>query len=128
MAILAVELSEALTEFIDREVTSGGFHDRGEFVRVILALRMLESEGKDKECECFLHRGKPIMTAAQEARFEKSLLLAQEEFERGECSTHQPGDARRMLEQLLRQRKEFAEQPGSQRALNGHTDVAACQG
>lgn len=113
MAILTVELTDALTEFIDREVASDGFHDRAEFVRVILALRMLESQGKDRECECFMYRGKPIMTAAQEARLENSLLLAQEEFERGECSTHHPGDARRMLEQLLRQRKEFAEQPGS---------------
>ena len=93
MALLTIETSDEIEQFIDDQVAARGFENRSEYVRVTLALRMLESEDKDLDSDCFMYRGKPIMTREQEFRFTRSMLATDEELERGECSVFQIGRA-----------------------------------
>jgi Arc/MetJ-type ribon-helix-helix transcriptional regulator len=90
MATLSIELPDSMLEFVDREIRAGRFKDRSTLVQRLIGAAM---------------QGAPVLAPDQIKRFEPLILEALDEEERGEVSEWTPGDARKMLDEIMERRK-----------------------
>jgi Arc/MetJ-type ribon-helix-helix transcriptional regulator len=93
MAILTIEITEAMLEFIDREIALGFYKDRIEFIETLIEAEMRECDVSEIAPDCYLTGGKIIFAnEEQRERFEQKLETALDEHERGDTFAHQKGD------------------------------------
>ena len=90
MASLSIEIPDSMLEFVDQEVRAGRFKDRSTLVQRLIGAAM---------------NGNQALTQEQKKRFEPLILAAIEEEERGDVLEWTPGDARKMLNEIIERRK-----------------------
>ena len=83
MTTLTIEITEDIKEFVDRRVASGSFKDSNSVVLALFHAALL---------------------AERRNEIDQKLLEAMDEIDRGECTPWQPGDARKLLDEITRQR------------------------
>jgi Arc/MetJ-type ribon-helix-helix transcriptional regulator len=99
MATLTIEIPNGMLSFIDREVASGHYSDRGDFVRELLVLAMYDRE---HEPDCYLKDGKiTFASEEQRERLEKKLEEALDDLDRGNVTRWTRGDCARIGREYL---------------------------
>ncbi len=83
MATLTIELPDTMKDYVDREVGAGRFKDSSALVQMLIADAIR------------------IQTRNQ---IDDALLEAVAQIDRGECTPWQPGEDRKLLEEMIRQR------------------------
>lgn len=83
MATMTIEITDSMKEYVDRKVASGGFNSSSDVMQRLLNL---------------------AMRAEVREQVEKDLLEAIDDIDRGDCAPWQPGEHRKLLQELLRQR------------------------
>lgn len=83
MATLNVEITEPMKQYVDRQIASGGFKNESAVVRALFDVAILGQKRQEVD---------------------QMLLVAVDQIERGECSPWQPGESKKMLDEIIRQR------------------------
>jgi Arc/MetJ-type ribon-helix-helix transcriptional regulator len=83
MATLTIEITDDMKKYVDRQIAKGGFKDGSAVVHALLNVALV---------------------AERRAEIDQKLLEAVDQVERGECAPWQPGDARKLLQEIVRQR------------------------
>jgi Arc/MetJ-type ribon-helix-helix transcriptional regulator len=84
MATLTIEITDTMKEYVDRKTVTGGFKDSSAFVQALIDIAIL---------------------AETRAHVDQALLEAVDQVERGECIPWEPGESRRLLHEMIRQRR-----------------------
>ncbi len=84
MATLTIEITDDMKKYVDRQIAKGGFKDGSAVMHA------------DLQCRRFV--------AEKRAEIDQKLLEAIDEIERGECAPWQPGDASKLLQEIVRER------------------------
>jgi Arc/MetJ-type ribon-helix-helix transcriptional regulator len=83
MVTLAVEITDTMKKYVDRKIQSGDFRDSSAVVQALFNAA-LRAEARNQ--------------------IDEKLLEAVDQIERGEFAPWQPGEGRRLLQEMTRQR------------------------
>jgi Arc/MetJ-type ribon-helix-helix transcriptional regulator len=83
MATLTIEITDDMKKYVDRQIAKGGFKDGSAVVHALFNVALV---------------------AEKRAEIDQKLLEAIDEIERGECAPWQPGDASKLLQEIVRER------------------------
>ena len=83
METMTIELTDSMKDYVNRKVAAGGFKDGSAVVQALVSVAIL---------------------AETRGEIDQKLLEAVDQIERGECAPWQPGEGRRLLQEMIRQR------------------------
>jgi Arc/MetJ-type ribon-helix-helix transcriptional regulator len=83
MATLTIEITDDMKKYVDRQIAKGGFKDDSAVVHALF---------------------NAALVAERRAEIDQKLLDALDEIDRGACAPWQPGDAGKLLQEIVRQR------------------------